>query len=456
MFKLLYTVNNLIFHTVYLSANKSSMQLRVLAISLLILASGSLFGQADVLMIDFNNGFNSDQSMNQSRVRNRLLVTQNSVTRVNSMPAAISNVTYDQVWVYGNPGALNNTYVTRLVNFINGGGAVYMQSEVSCCNNMAALVQAVMQNSVAGGASMTHNPNRGTYYQWTTHPSISCPPITHYGGAVRVYLGVPMQNRMFIATNGCPSGVQNGDACGVFFRSCDMSSGQGGLVSAGDFNMFMAGMGCGTIGIIGTANRNDMIDMISNLMADMVNCGSCGVVLPVQFSSLTVKAVEETVSIDWTTASESNNALFTVERSTDGAVFDEVSSVPGAGESSAPIDYQVVDEQPLEGISYYRLMQTDFNGKTTYSDIKTVRFGGWGSLHVYHQSDDNLLVVENLPEDLQSCELMTATSQLLDISAEQNGQTMKFETSTLSAGVYLIRIRTRSGRQVVKKAVVME
>lgn len=427
-----------------------------LAAVILLLFSGSLFGQADVLIIDFNNGFNSDQSNNQSRVRNRLQVTQNSVTRVNSMPAAISNVTYDQVWVYGNPGTLNNSYVTRLVNFINGGGAVYMQSEVSCCDNMAALVQAVMQNSVNGGGSMTHNPNRGTYYQWTTNAAVSCPPITHYGGAVRVYLGVPVQNRLFIATNGCPSGVQTGDACGVFFRSCDMSSGQGGLVSAGDFNMFMAGMGCGTIGLIGSANRNDMIDLISNLMADMVSCGTCGVVLPVQYSSFFVKAVEETVSIDWTTAFESNNAFFTVERSPDGAVFSEVSQVPGAGESSDPIDYQVIDPEPLEGLSYYRLKQTDLNGQSTFSDIKTVRFGGWGSLHVYHVAADRQLVVDNLPDDLQSCELLTSTSQLVRIPAEQDGPSLAFDTSTLSAGVYLVRIRTRAGRQVVRKVVVME
>lgn len=439
-----------------ISASQPLSQLRHLVAIILLLSSGSLFGQADVLMIDFNNGFNSDQSMNQSRVRNRLLTTQNSVTRVNNMPGAISNITYDQVWVYGNPGALNNTYVTRLVNFINGGGSVYMQSEVSCCNNMAALVQAVMQNSVAGGAGMTHNPNRGTYYQWTTNSAVSCPPITHYGGAVRVYLGVPPQNRLFIATNGCPSGVQNGDACGVFFRSCDMSSGQGGLVSAGDFNMFMSAMGCGTIGLIGSNNRNDMIDLISNLMADMVNCGSCGVVLPVQYSSFFVKAVEETVAVDWTTSSESNNAFFTVERSVDGAIFNEVKEIPGAGDSSEPIDYQVIDYKPLEGVSYYRLKQTDLNGQATYSDIKTVRFGGWGSLNVYHQNTDRQLMVENLPDDLQSCELLTATSQLVKVQAETNGQSMSFDTSTLSAGVYLVRIRTRSGRQVVRKVVVME
>lgn len=456
MFKLLYPIVNLNSCNVYLSATPSFLKLRMVALSLFLMAAGSLFGQADVLIIDFNNGFNSDQSMNQSRIRNRLLATQNSVTRVNSMPASISNITYDQVWVFGNPGSLNNTYVTRLVNFINGGGAVYMQSEVSCCTNMATHVQAVMQATVAGGSGMTHNPTKGTYYRWTTNAAVSCPPITHYGAAVRVFQGVPAQNHLFIAQSGCSSNVLPGDACAVFFRSCDMTAGQGGLVSAGDFNMLMAGGTCGSTGIIGTTNRNDMIDLIANLMSDMVSCGSCGVVLPVQYSSFTVNAVEDAVHIDWTTASESNNAWFTVERSREGGVFNEVNKVAGADASNEPIDYSVVDMKPYDGLSYYRLKQTDINGQITFSDIKTVRFGGWGGLQVHHNEADRQLMVEHLPDDLQKVELLSSTGQLISSRDKATGSSISFETTALSAGVYLVRISTRAGRQVVKKVMILE
>jgi hypothetical protein len=52
--------------------------------------------------------------------------------------------------------------------------------------------------------------------------------------------------------------------------------------------------------------------------------------------------------------------------------FSEVGRVKGAGNSNAILNYSLTDEQPLQGISYYRLKQVDFNGAYTYSDVQVV------------------------------------------------------------------------------------
>lgn len=68
--------------------------------------------------------------------------------------------------------------------------------------------------------------------------------------------------------------------------------------------------------------------------------------------------------IEWTTASELNNSYFTIETSTDGQHWEVETTVTGAGTSSSEIDYRYEDVTVEDEIVYYRLSQTDFDGKT--------------------------------------------------------------------------------------------
>jgi len=74
------------------------------------------------------------------------------------------------------------------------------------------------------------------------------------------------------------------------------------------------------------------------------------------------------VEIEWHVASQINNDYFSIERSIDGVEFETIGTVKGAGTSSVPTTYRFIDDSPKEGISYYRLRQTDFNGKSELFD----------------------------------------------------------------------------------------
>ncbi len=78
------------------------------------------------------------------------------------------------------------------------------------------------------------------------------------------------------------------------------------------------------------------------------------------------------VELDWATALEIENDYFTVERSADGIEFEQVVEVPGAGNTSIMHVYDAIDANPLPGLSYYRLKQTDFDGTFTYSKMAAV------------------------------------------------------------------------------------
>lgn len=91
----------------------------------------------------------------------------------------------------------------------------------------------------------------------------------------------------------------------------------------------------------------------------------------VNFNAL-FNSAKKMVDLDWVTASENNNDFFTIQRSSDGIVFQDLNNVDGAGNSTSIIHYADFDAQPLSGISYYRLKQTDFDGNHTFSNIVPV------------------------------------------------------------------------------------
>lgn len=96
--------------------------------------------------------------------------------------------------------------------------------------------------------------------------------------------------------------------------------------------------------------------------------------LPVQLLSFAAKKSLNTVLCDWETASEINNNFFTIERSADGLSWSAAGIVKGAGNSTNRRSYHFTDLDPMEGNSYYRLKQIDFDGTSTYSQAEHVYF----------------------------------------------------------------------------------
>lgn len=95
--------------------------------------------------------------------------------------------------------------------------------------------------------------------------------------------------------------------------------------------------------------------------------------LPVQLTRFEAVVQGSAVNLGWATASELRNQGFGVERSADGRQFGEIAFVPGAGSSTTAHTYQYRDARPLgQGPSYYRLRQTDTDGTSTYSPVRTV------------------------------------------------------------------------------------
>jgi len=64
---------------------------------------------------------------------------------------------------------------------------------------------------------------------------------------------------------------------------------------------------------------------------------------------------------------EENNSHFIIERTHDGAAWEEIGEVAGAGNSAVVLDYSYIDMQPYSDVNFYRIKQVDFDGKFDYS-----------------------------------------------------------------------------------------
>lgn len=91
-----------------------------------------------------------------------------------------------------------------------------------------------------------------------------------------------------------------------------------------------------------------------------------GVILPIELLSFVAQARPDRIDLRWTTGTEINNDYFTIERSRDLYGWEVLGHVQGAGNSSIPLSYSFNDIRPLDGVAYYRLKQTDFDGKFEY------------------------------------------------------------------------------------------
>jgi len=100
--------------------------------------------------------------------------------------------------------------------------------------------------------------------------------------------------------------------------------------------------------------------------------------LPIELVSFNASCENGRVRTSWTTATETNNDFFNLEKSEDGINFKTLAIVKGAGNSSQKLCYSTIDNEPYSGISYYRLGQTDFDGKYSYSKIVAVDCSGQG------------------------------------------------------------------------------
>lgn len=176
--------------------------------------------------------------------------------------------------------------------------------------------------------------------------------------------------------------------------------------------------------------------------------------LPIELLNFNVNSNKfGAIETKWQTASENNNDYFTIERSVNGYIWEEIGIIEGAGNSAVLLDYSFDDRNPYLGISYYRLKQTDFDGQFEYSKIKSVDFKLPPTLDVsiYPNPTINEINIQGTIAELEQFKIYNCIGQnvthLVIISYDIK-ENLVIDLSQLRSGIYFINTKTTTNKVI--------
>lgn len=178
--------------------------------------------------------------------------------------------------------------------------------------------------------------------------------------------------------------------------------------------------------------------------------------LPISLLDFHTEIIEPNkIEIKWQTASELNNDYFTIERSKNGFDWKELIKIDGAGNSSSLLSYSTIDNSPFNGVSYYRLKQTDFDGKFEYFQIRSVNIKQLinSEIEIYPNPATNQLIIKGSSNELKEIVIYNALGQNVTSLNKQvmtNENQFVIDITKLNAGMYYVKTKTTANK-VYKK-----
>lgn len=178
------------------------------------------------------------------------------------------------------------------------------------------------------------------------------------------------------------------------------------------------------------------------------------IILPVTFTSFTVKADDCKAILEWQTGVEYNNSYFNVERSTNGSAFEVVARISAAGNSNTSQNYSFTDKTPASGINYYRITQVDFDGKYSSTEVRTIRIACnvKSPLKVYPNPARNRVDIQNAKAVAQVNIIATNGLVVMKyVPSHNEAGVITLNVQSLQNGIYLLQIINKDGTKDVIK-----
>jgi len=121
-------------------------------------------------------------------------------------------------------------------------------------------------------------------------------------------------------------------------------------------------------------NNYVLTTSLSGLQLDEITLASVSGPLPLQWRSFTAAKQQNNVLLQWSTFAERNSKSFIIQTSTNGITWNTIATISAAGNSSSVKNYNYLHTTPVEGYNYYRIIETDMDGRQNYSVVQKVFF----------------------------------------------------------------------------------
>ena len=174
--------------------------------------------------------------------------------------------------------------------------------------------------------------------------------------------------------------------------------------------------------------------------------------LPVELIGFNATATGPTTALlEWSTASERDNDMFTVERSTEEGIWGAVAVVDAIGNSTTLTRYTAEDHTAPGGLCYYRLRQTDVDGTSTFSQTVAVQFlTSRSDVLVYPNPARGAFTIrfERALDSPVAVKLIDASGRVAAVHYMGTDRTAVFDPGPLAPGLYSLHIGDAAGGSV--------
>lgn len=215
--------------------------------------------------------------------------------------------------------------------------------------------------------------------------------------------------------------------------------------------------GSGIINYYGPFTDNGFIDGVNDNISQII----MGSPLPITMAEIKIKCTETGSLLSWTTQAEINNNYFTIEKSTNMADWKIVSTIKGSFNSNQMQKYAYLDSQSNDITTYYRIKQTDLDGKYEYFDALSILCKlGNNQLEIsginVSESYTNVILKTNGYANV-SINIIDIYGRVISsmITAPTEGANIcKIKTGSMKPGIYIVE--AEQGYEKVSKKVFLQ
>ncbi len=193
----------------------------------------------------------------------------------------------------------------------------------------------------------------------------------------------------------------------------------------------------------------------------------CNPLFPVELESFEALDKGCETELYWTTATETDNEYFSIEKSSDGVRWVSIGTLPGSGTTTDPQTYRFVDKVINEIVSYYRIKQVDFNGDAAVSNSVIVRSSCYNEEIAIGITDmfpnpafnDDRVNIKFYTERGDSEATILITDELgrivkeIQVDLREGPNTLSFESTSLASGIYFVQVKGDNWFSIVQKLV---
>jgi hypothetical protein len=186
-------------------------------------------------------------------------------------------------------------------------------------------------------------------------------------------------------------------------------------------------------------------------------------IVPVELSSFSAENIDAEVILKWSTATETNNKGFEVERASSKTKpiqeWNKIGYVPGFGTTTEPKTYSFADENISSGVYIYRLKQIDFDGSVNFSNEVEIEISGPKDFALYQNYPNpfnpSTTIKFALPEkaNVQLTifnSLGEKVAELFEGELDEGYHEVNFDASMFSSGIYLYQLQAKDHVSVKK------